>query len=186
MTRKVASAGREPERSSSLREVARGAVVTCLGIGRVPLAGPTLASLVTALAGWSCWHGVDGGPVRFRLAFAAVVLAATAGCVMLERWAVWRFRRNDPREVVLDEVAGMSLTLMFLPGDWEQAEGPMVAIAFAVAFLCFRFFDGLKPGIRWLDRADWRGAIVWDDLLAGVYSGATVWALCRWWIESGG
>ncbi len=68
--------------------------------------------------------------------------------------------QSDPSEVIIDEVAGISVALLFLPFSL-----PVVSVAFCL----FRVFDGLKP---WpVSRVDnWRSAfgIMGDDLLAGL------------------
>jgi phosphatidylglycerophosphatase A len=95
------------------------------------------------------------------------VLAGVASlvCALLEKWAHRHYLAEDPREVVLDEVAGMALALAIAgPGFWTVA----------AAFFAFRFFDIFKPGIHWIEERGWPGTIVWDDLLAGVYAGGAV------------
>jgi phosphatidylglycerophosphatase A len=72
---------------------------------------------------------------------------------------------EDPREVVLDEVAGMAVALALAgSGGW----------AIAAAFFAFRFFDIFKIGVRWVEKRGWPGSIVWDDLIAGVYAGVII------------
>ena len=136
--------------------------ITVGGIGFLPVVGATLASLVTALAaygaGWLWeWESV-------RLGALGVVVVTTLASVLVERAAARHFLSDDAREFVLDEVAGMALTLAFVPAaGWPWGV--------ALAFCAFRFFDVLKPGIDWVEECNWRGTIVWDDLLAGLYAG---------------
>jgi len=136
--------------------------ITAGGIGFVPVVGATLASFVTAAVPFGAGFFWEWDAVR--LGVACVVAAATAASLLVERASARHFLSEDAREFVLDEVAGMALTLVFvpahawLPGVW-------------IAFLAFRFFDVLKPGIEWVERRNWRGTIVWDDLLAGLYAG---------------
>lgn len=100
----------------------------------------------------------------------AVFVVSTGLCVVLEPWSTRFYLVKDAREVVLDEVAGMSLTLLLCP--------PALAVYLAVpAFLAFRFFDIVKPGIHWIENRSWRGSVVWDDLLAGLYAGLVCLAL---------
>jgi len=71
---------------------------------------------------------------------------------------------EDPSQVVIDEVAGYLLTMLFFPLTWK---------GFLVGFLLFRAFDIFKPfPIRWLERK-LPGAIgiVVDDLAAGLFGG---------------
>lgn len=70
--------------------------------------------------------------------------------------------RSDPQIVVVDEVAGQWLTLMFCV--------PVVPFAL-IGLLCFRVFDILKPPpVRQLERLPAGIGIIADDLAAGVYA----------------
>ncbi len=76
--------------------------------------------------------------------------------------AVRVLHSKDPKAFVLDELAGMTLALLFVP---------LTPVSIILALLLFRFFDILKPlGIRRLDAMKHPSGIVWDDLLAGLYS----------------
>jgi len=70
--------------------------------------------------------------------------------------------RVDPSEVVIDEVAGFLLTLLWIPLSW----GTLLA-----GFLLFRFFDIWKP---WpagpAEKLHGGLGIVLDDLIAGLYA----------------
>ncbi len=70
--------------------------------------------------------------------------------------------RDDPREVVIDEVAGLLLTFFLLPISW---------LTLSLGFVLFRFFDILKPfPLRRAEKLKGGTGIVLDDLLAGVYA----------------
>ena len=70
--------------------------------------------------------------------------------------------RNDPSEVVIDEVAGFFAATFFLPPS---------LLVMALGFVLFRFFDILKPyPIRRLEALKGGWGIVMDDLLAGLYA----------------
>jgi len=71
--------------------------------------------------------------------------------------------REDPGEVVIDEVAGLWVVLMLSDG------GAFLTIG---AFLLFRLFDIWKPWpISWLDR-NIKGAfgVMIDDIVAGIFA----------------
>jgi len=72
-------------------------------------------------------------------------------------------KQNDPGCIVIDEIAGIMLTLLGLPFN---------TISVAAGFVIFRFFDILKPfPIRYIEKRFAGGTgIVMDDLMAGVYS----------------
>ena len=69
----------------------------------------------------------------------------------------------DPREIVIDEVAGFLLSVIFIPFTLRN----LVA-----GFFLFRFFDILKPPpIRLIEKKVKGGCgIVFDDLVAGAYA----------------
>ena len=70
--------------------------------------------------------------------------------------------REDPPEIVIDEVAGFSLTLFLLPLSW---------FSLSLGFLLFRLFDISKPfPIKRLEKIKGGFGIVMDDLLAGIYA----------------
>ena len=74
--------------------------------------------------------------------------------------------REDPPEVVIDEVAGFLLTVFLLPSSW---------LILFFAFLLFRVFDIAKPfPIRRLERIKGGMGIVLDDLLAGLYAALSI------------
>jgi phosphatidylglycerophosphatase A len=73
---------------------------------------------------------------------------------------------EDPGPVVIDEVVGMLVSLLFLPGTW-----PVVL----AAFVAFRVFDIVKP---WpagrLEHVPGGWGVMADDVMAGVYANLTV------------
>ena len=72
----------------------------------------------------------------------------------------------DPSIVVIDEVVGMWISLLFLPKTMTVA---------ATCFLLFRVFDVLKPfPIRQLERHPNGWGIMLDDVAAGIYANAVV------------
>ena len=69
---------------------------------------------------------------------------------------------KDPARVVIDEVAGMCISLLFLPVN--------VKYLFC-ALILFRFFDIVKPlFIRKVESLPAGWGIMMDDVLAGVYA----------------
>lgn len=144
----------------------RDRLCTAGSLGHLPLIGATAASFVTCLLGAALVPllSID----NWKLAMLVTAVLASVICVVLEKWAHRHYFAEDPREVVLDEVAGMALALAIAgPGFWT----------IAAAFFAFRFFDIFKPGIHWIEERGWPGTIVWDDLLAGLYAGAVVMLL---------
>ena len=90
--------------------------------------------------------------------------------IVVAIWASGRhqelLRQSDPREIVIDEVAGFLLTMLFLPRSW---------LAIGLGFIFFRLFDILKPyPIRQTERIRGGLGVVIDDLVAGLYAYAVV------------
>lgn len=123
--------------------------------GYFPFAPGTVGSVV----GLVLYAGVrsSGGRV---LEAATIVVVALVGC-----WASFEaerhFGREDPGQVVVDEVLGMLVTVAFVPVTISGA---------VVAFLLFRVLDILKPyPARQFESFPGGWGIMADDAMAGVY-----------------
>jgi phosphatidylglycerophosphatase A len=69
---------------------------------------------------------------------------------------------HDNNKIVIDEVAGMMITLLFVPVTIEHL---------LTGLLLFRFFDIVKPlGIRQAEALPGGWGVMADDVLAGVYA----------------
>ena len=69
---------------------------------------------------------------------------------------------EDPQIVVIDEVAGQWIALLFSPAGWRYA---------LIALVLFRLFDITKPfPVRQLERLPAGWGIVFDDVAAGLYA----------------
>lgn len=101
-----------------------------------------------------------------QMAFMLVVIFVVT---MAGIWAATRaeklFRKEDPSEVVIDEVAGQMIALLSGP-FWIHTWWSVFT-----AFLLFRAFDIWKPyPIRKLEGLESGLGIMADDLAAGVYA----------------
>jgi phosphatidylglycerophosphatase A len=75
----------------------------------------------------------------------------------------------DPQIVVVDEVAGVLVTLAAAPRSWA---------ALAVGFVLFRAFDQWKPWpARAAERLPGGWGVIADDLVAGAYGAGVIAAL---------
>jgi phosphatidylglycerophosphatase A len=151
-------------------------IATVFGVGLMRPAPGTWGSAVAVVAGLVI--------LRY-LGFPALV-AATLAATALGFWACHAELKDrpgdDPGEIVIDEVAGQWLTLLFPAagffltsagqGFLEKTGGWLPWPAWVVPFLLFRLFDIWKP---WLvGRADRRGdapGVMLDDLWAGLFAG---------------
>jgi phosphatidylglycerophosphatase A len=151
-------------------------ITTVFGLGHLRPAPGTWASLVTVLIGLLVWR-VLGFP-GLALLTAAVTAAGFIAC------AEDVIHDDDPPEVVIDEVAGQLLTLLFpAAAFWLQDWGGWLPWpALLASFALFRLFDIWKPGpVGWVDRRNTPSAVMLDDLVAGVLAGLGVLILGAAW-----
>ena len=84
------------------------------------------------------------------------------------------FDKPDPGSIVIDEIAGMFVTLTAIPA----VDNPLCWI---LGFLLFRIFDIFKPfPVNWLDSHFHGGlGIMLDDIMAGIYAFTALQILWR-------
>jgi phosphatidylglycerophosphatase A len=133
-------------------------------VGYAPVAPATAGSAVVAAIGWF----VPVPPLAVTL---ALIVVGTALAVWIAGEAE-KDLGHDAKPIVVDEVVGQSLALLFVPHS---------ALAFAVAFVLFRIFDVWKPlGAREIQRLPGGLGVVADDVIAGLTAcgafHAGVWA----------
>jgi phosphatidylglycerophosphatase A len=134
---------------------------------------------------WGWAVGVALGVFLHGLGSFPLLLAATLAVIPLGFWATARSvagqSEKDPSEIVIDEVAGQWIALLFpSAGFWMRGldSWNFPWPGYVAAFLFFRLFDIWKPWpIRWLDQRVKGGlGIMLDDLAAGALSGIVLWA----------
>jgi undecaprenyl-diphosphatase len=153
-------------------EFAKRMLTSCFGLGLLPGAPGTFASLLAAIifAGL-LYLGTAVGPMT--LAMDCLVLAGAVICILFAPAIEALTGRKDPPEIVADELAGQAATylviLSFVPAE---AIGKQVLLIAAGGFILFRLFDIAKPWpIRRLERLPAGLGILADDLMAGLYAG---------------
>ncbi len=129
-------------------------ISTFFYVGYLPFIPGTFASIAAILFFVLCRH----------LGFSEVLmtfLIITAGflvCGSSER----KSGKKDPGFIVIDEVAGMFISLLFLPYSLK---------ILALGFLLFRILDTLKPfPAGCLERRRGGIGIMSDDIIAGFYT----------------
>jgi phosphatidylglycerophosphatase A len=131
------------------------------GAGYFPIASGTVGSAV-ALALYWVIPGFDLWWVLAGASLLALLAGIPASSVMERQYG------EDPSEVVIDEVVGMWISLLFVPKIWYLA---------LIAFFVFRIFDIIKPPpARQFDRMHGGFGIMMDDVAAGVYANLVVQA----------
>jgi phosphatidylglycerophosphatase A len=139
------------------------AVATALGVGYVPVAPGTCGSAVGLLL----WFVLPSSLLIQGTAIVVIFVIGSWSGSVAER----HFGRIDPAHVVVDEVAGMLVTLFLVPVGWIGALG---------AFLLFRIADIVKPfPANRLEQLPGGLGIMADDVMAGVYANLAL-RLCIW------
>ena len=118
------------------------------------MAPGTVGSLVTAVAIWL----LPFNRMRMAITLVAVTLVGLWAGSRVERV----LGRKDPGLIVIDEVAGMLLSMILLPRTLP---------VLVTAFLLFRLFDIWKPFPARESQALTGGmGVMVDDLIAGLYT----------------
>jgi len=164
-------------------------LATCFGLGWLPLAPGSWGSLPpTIIFTVMCYFGTSA--ISLSIVMAALVLAGSIVCVRFAPAVIAATGKNDPEEIVADEIAGQSVTFLatgFLVSAKRFAEAGLAIETFstkqilgiaALGFLLYRAFDSVKPWpIRKLEKLPAGWGILADDLMAGVYA-AVALPLC--------
>ncbi len=131
-------------------------IASVFGIGYIRKGGGTAAAIFYCIIWWlfpaallnSWWQAV------------IVLIIITIG--------TWSSNKVDPlwgkdsSKVVIDEIAGMAIALLYIPHTIFYLAAGLVA---------FRFFDIAKPlGIRQMEKLPKGLGVMADDVLAGAYS----------------
>lgn len=149
-------------------------IATWFHVGKIPRAPGTWGTLA-ALPLVFVLHSLGG----YWLMGASIVLFPVAV------WAAEHFEAasgtHDSKEIVIDEVLGMMITMALLPVTWQ---------AYVAGFALFRLLDITKPfPIGVFDRKVKGGiGVVADDVVAGIIANAilqfvylkTAWLGVQW------
>ena len=136
-------------------------IATWFGIGYLPFAPGTWGSLVALAIAWivTSLFGTS----------ALLLLVGITFCIGI--WASEKFSKcigdDDPDPVVVDEVVGQWLAVVFFPTQ---------VIYYLLGFFLFRMFDIWKPWpVNWVDQNIKGGiGIMLDDIFASIYSIGTL------------
>ncbi len=131
-------------------------IASVFGIGYVGKGGGTIAAAAYCLV----WMFIPGGnytnDLQVLMAIAVSGLGVWSANIVDAIWG------KDSSKVVIDEVAGMMVTLLFIP----------VNIKFVLTGLAlFRFFDIAKPlFIKKMELLPKGWGVMADDISAGIYA----------------
>lgn len=128
---------------------------TGLYLGKIKVAPGTFGTFLGIPLAWALttWLPRLGYPVALLVIFAFSAWMAH----LHERYT----GQHDPGEIVIDEVAGFAVAMMWLPLTWQS---------FTAAFVLFRLLDITKPPpIRQIDEGIGGGiGTTLDDMLSGL------------------
>lgn len=129
---------------------------TVFGIGYVK-GGGTFSSILCSLFWILCFSHFKNFLFYAILFSLLVVFVGIWSAQKVE--TIWGI---DSNKVVIDEWAGMCITLLGLPVNW---------VVVLIGLILFRFFDIVKPlGIRRMEKFPGGWGVMADDILAGIYA----------------
>lgn len=129
-------------------------IATVCGIGFLKKGGGTVASVAYCIA-WFLIPGFSAG-LQISLLIAVLIAGVWSSAMVEKIWGQDNFR------IVIDEVAGMIIALLFVPVKIEYV---------ITALVLFRFFDILKPlGIKKTEKFHSGWGVMADDVLSGIYA----------------
>ncbi|MFH1398178.1 MAG: phosphatidylglycerophosphatase A [Candidatus Omnitrophota bacterium] len=138
-------------------------ITTFFYIGYIPVISGTFASLIAA----GIYFILKANAPWLILVVLLVLILGFLFCGRAER----ALGRNDPSCIVIDEVCGMLLSLVFLPYSWK------IVLS---AFILFRVLDIFKPfPISRFQKMRGSLGIMGDDILAGIFTNIILQAALR-------
>ncbi|MFH1654171.1 MAG: phosphatidylglycerophosphatase A [Pseudomonadota bacterium] len=133
-------------------------------LGHIPVGPGTFGSLIGVLIYYFIcrWLSIPMQIVTFIPFFFLSVWVSNE--------AIKIYNDEDPKQVVIDEVAGILITYLAHPFSWKMI---------IVGFILFRFFDILKPfPIKRVEKIFPGGwGIVMDDIVAGIFANFSLWVI---------
>jgi len=138
------------------------ATATFFGVGYLKPGPGTWASIAAVLL-WLAEGTFNHIAARAELVgllfwIALATILGVPAATIVER----ECSRTDPGFVVIDEVIGQWIALLFSPVDWKHG---------LIALILFRLLDITKPfPVRRFERLPGGWGIVFDDVAAGLYA----------------
>lgn len=140
-------------------------IASGLGTGYFPIAPGTAGSALAAGLAFCFrpWWNPAGALALSGACFLAGVYFANRA---------ERFWGHDSGKIVIDEMAGMFLSLAFLSLNWTSL---------LAAFFIFRLLDIIKPPpARQLERLRGGWGVMADDIVAGAYTAILMLGIEKW------
>ncbi|WP_374950423.1 phosphatidylglycerophosphatase A [Mucilaginibacter sp.] len=146
-------------------------IASIFGVGYIK-GGGTVAAIITCGALYLLWQQAWFANPLYLLLITLIVngLGVYTGNKVEPAWG------KDSSRVVIDEVAGMLVTMLFVPTNLYLLLAGLVL---------FRFFDIVKPlYIRRMEAFPGGTGVMLDDILAGVYANVILQAVTLFFLRS--
>ena len=137
-------------------------LASVFGIGFIPYAPGTAGSLLASILFVILYRPPYGEENEWQLALLGIaIILLILGTIV--SWKTARtLGKKDPKQVVIDEVLGVTVAYLFLPKTY------LVVIS---GFIIFRLLDIIKPFPAYqAQRLPGGLGIMMDDLIAGIYT----------------
>jgi len=130
-------------------------IASVFGIGYIK-GGGTLAAIACCIIWFFIPAGNHAGYWQVIITLLVTIIGIWSANIVEQDWG------KDSSKVVIDEVSGMMVTLLFVPVQIKYV---------LVGLVLFRFFDIVKPlYIRKMEDLPKGWGVMGDDILAGIYS----------------
>jgi phosphatidylglycerophosphatase A len=138
-------------------------ISTFFYVGYIPLIPGTFGSI----AGLAVFYLTKDNAVVYAVVTVSLLIMGFVASSRAERL----FKVKDPRHVVIDEVAGMLISLAGLPYDIRLV---------VIGFFVFRLLDTLKPyPANGLQKIPGARGIMYDDIVAAIYTNIVLQVVAR-------
>ena len=135
-------------------------IASVFGVGFVGKGGGTLAAILYCAAWYLLPAGYQGSDWQVVTTVLIIIIGTWSSGAVDNIWG------KDSSKVVIDEVAGMAIALVYVPKNM----GYML-----ISLVAFRFFDIVKPlGVRKAEILPKGWGVMADDVLAGLYALAVI------------
>jgi phosphatidylglycerophosphatase A len=135
-------------------------LATGFGLGLIPKAPGTFGSLLGIPL------GITLGLLPLEISVSTLVLLSLISIFIIKE-AEKEFNSHDPSAIVIDEIIGQAIPLMFVAATFQNI---------AISFFLFRVFDIFKRGpVGFVDK-NLKGAtgVLADDIVAGIIALASI------------
>lgn len=133
-------------------------------VGHIPVASGTFGTFVGLLVFFI--DAFNSYMVLVPMIIICFILGVITSNRMMKRYG------HDPSTVVIDEVVGVWITMLFVLPAMAFVDFYLKLIILGVVFVTFRFFDIIKiwPSTYFDRKANGYGVMM-DDVVAGLYAG---------------